>query len=100
MAIGLIMSAVGMAANLAGSMMKDKEIVETTKVYTPSQASWQKTGLTNNVVGDIGEQTLTETSYEASNKKKGIMAAGSLFSSMAPLADSIQQQQQLKRQEA
>jgi len=78
--MSLILAAAGMAANLAGSLIKDKDVVNTRQVYTPSQTSFQTTGLFNNSIGDIGEQTITDTTTEVSDKKKGLMAAGSVLS--------------------
>jgi len=78
--IGLIASAIGSAASLAGNIMPDKKVVDNLKVYTPNSSSFMNAGLFNNQVADIG---LTETQVEStkpSTAKSLLQVGGSVMS--------------------
>ena len=70
--IGLILSAVGAAASMAGQIMPNKSVVENTKVYTPNSSSFQGAGLFNNSVADVG-MIETEQNVEKENPSKTVM---------------------------
>ena len=76
--IGLIMSAVGAAASLAGSVMPNKNVVENTKVYSPDSSSFQSAGLFNNSVADIGMVEGEKNVEQMSDGKAALQGLGAV----------------------
>jgi len=86
--IGLAFSAASAIAGLVSSNMKDREIINKEKIYTPDTSSFQSAGLFNNAVGDIGEQTVVNKEYEHNKMKTGLALGSSLLGVAGSIADA------------
>ena len=78
--IGLILSAVGAAASMAGQIMPNKSVVENTKVYRPNSSSFQGAGLFNNSVADVGMIETEQNVEKESTAKTALQGVGTIAS--------------------